>query len=64
MVRKFIAVIEIAGEEMARSRPMPADKAREWLQDRLKQYRKLVECRPWRTYLITESILIQRVKTK
>jgi hypothetical protein len=54
-MRKYTGVIEIRGEEMARSTPLQLNELRKWIAKKRAFYNKLFESNPWRIYYEIES---------
>ena len=64
MKREYTAVIEINGQEKARSGPGTRSEAMKWLQAQCRIYNHLMQGKPWRTWLETASTMQAPPKRK
>jgi hypothetical protein len=59
MRREWIAVIEIEGQEQARSTPRSLAECHRWLEAKKKYFGPLFRGKPWATYMETPSAMFK-----
>jgi hypothetical protein len=61
MSTTYTIVIEVAGLQLARSKPVRNQLIKPWIEQQKKQYREILSSRPWRIWLEVPSKM-QNVK--
>jgi hypothetical protein len=62
MKREWVVVIEINGEEVARSTPRSLDQAHKWSAKKRKYYGSLFQGKRWAVYFETPSLMFKPEK--